>query len=127
MTQWVEDDIPNALLQWAPDTPLRGGELLRIEDPLLAQDTWINQLFIGHSLLSGPWRAVNKLSHVLYDQRMSKVRRQELGLSGTDYFFGVVNKASYRHYTGPFLLEPRWKSEYTKQTRGLFSPGNRSD
>ena len=126
MTQWVEDDIPNALLQWAPDNTLRGGELLRIEDPLLAQDTWINQLFIGHSLRSGPWLAVNKLSHVLYDQRMSKVRRQELGLSGTDYFFGVVNKASYRHFTGPFLLEPRWKSEYTKQTRGLFSPGNRS-
>ena len=75
---------------------------------------------------SGPWLAVNKMSHVLYDQRMSKTRRQELGLSDTDYFFGLVNKVSYRLLTGPFLLEPRWKSEYTKQTRGLFSAGNRS-
>jgi len=126
LTQSVEDDIPNPLLQWAPDNTLRGGELVRIEDPLLGRDTWINQLFVGHSLQTGPWLVVNKVSHVLYNQRMSAERRNELGLSGTDYFFGLVDKVSYRHQLGPFLLEPRWKSEYINQTRGLFSAGNRS-
>ena len=126
MSQWVEDDIPDPLLQWAPDNSLRGGELIRIEDPLLARDTYINQLFVGHSLQTGPWLVVNKVRHVLYDQRMSDERRQKLGLSDKDYFFGLVNKASYRRWVGPFLLEPRWKSEYIRQTRGLFDAGRRS-
>ena len=36
MSKLVEDDIPNPLLQWAPDNTLRGGELTKVEDPLLA-------------------------------------------------------------------------------------------
>ena len=126
MTQWVQDDIPDPLLQWAPDNSLRGGELVLIEDPLLGQDTWINQVFLGHSLESGPWLVVNKVNHLLYDQRMSGERRRELGLAGEDYFFGLIDKVSYRHRIGPFLLEPRWKSEYTRQSRGLFGAGRRS-
>ena len=126
MAQWVEDDIPDPLLQWAPDNSLRGGELIRIEDPLLARDTYINQLFVGYSRQTGPWLVVNKVRHVLYDQRMSDERRQKLGLSNKDYFFGLTNKASYRRWVGPFLLEPRWKSEYIRQTRGLFDAGRRS-
>ena len=126
MSQWVEDDIPDPLLQWAPDNSLRGGELIRIEDPLLARDTYINQLFVGHSLQTGPWLVVNKVRHVLFDQLMSDERRQQLGLADKDYFFGLVNKASYRRWVGPFLLEPRWKSEYIRQTRGLFDAGRRS-
>ena len=126
MTQVVQDDIPDRLLQWAPDNSLRGGELLLIEDPLLARDTWINQVFLGHSLQKGPWLVVNKVNHLLYDQRMSGERRRELGLSREDYFFGLIDKVSYRHQIGPFLLEPRWKSEYTRQSRGLFGAGRRS-
>jgi hypothetical protein len=130
MTQWVEDDIPDPLLQWAPDNSLRLEDLdeplKTIEDPMLARDTWINQLFIGHSINTGPWLVVNKINHVLYDQRMSGERLEELGLSGTDYFFGLVDKVSRRQRVGSFLLEPRWKSEYVKQTRGLFKSGKQS-
>ena len=50
MSKLVQDDIPNPLLQWAPDNTLRGGELTKVEDPLLARDTWVNQLFVGHNL-----------------------------------------------------------------------------
>ena len=126
MGQQVKDDIPDLLLQWAPDNSLRGGELVRLADPLLARDTWISQSFVGHSLQQGPWLVVNKLSHSYYNQRMSGERRDELGLRGIDYFFGVVDKVSYRRQIGRFLFEPRWKSEYTRQTRGLFSAGRQS-
>ena len=50
MSQLVADDIPNPLLQWRPDNTLRGGQLVHLDDPLLARDTWINQLFVGHIL-----------------------------------------------------------------------------
>ena len=121
MSKLVEDDIPNPLLQWAPDNTLRGGELTKVEDPLLARDTWINQLFVGHNLQSASFKVQTKLNYVRFHQLMSEARRQALELDEQDFFFGVINKASYRYTLGRLSLEPRWKSEFRKQSRSLFA------
>ena len=126
MTQLVEDDIPNPLLQWSPDNSLQGGELTKVEDPLLARETWVNQLFVGHSLQSASLHVMNKVNYALFHQLMNKGRRQEHGLSASDYFLGVINKVSYRYDLGRLTLKPRWKSEFTKQTRSLFTLNSRT-
>ncbi len=125
MTQKVEDNIPNPLLQWAPDNTLRGGELVKVEDPLLGQDTWVNQFFGGQTLQTGPWFVMNKVSYIHYRQ-LNRQRREELGLDSSDFFFGLINKASYRWPLGTFTVEPRWKSEFIKQSRGLLLPATSS-
>ena len=121
MTQKVEDNIPNPLLQWAPDNTLRGGEMVRVEDPLLGQDTWVNQFFGGHTMQTGPWFVMSKVSYIHYRQ-LNRQRREQLGLDSSEFFFGVINKASYRWRLGSFTVEPRWKSEFIKQSRGLLKP-----
>ena len=126
MAQLVEDDIANPLLQWAPDNSLQGGELTKIEDPLLARETWVNQAFAGHKYQAGSLLLMTKVNYVLFHQLMKKSRRQAHNLDASDYFFGVINKASYRYELGRLILEPRWKSEFTKQTRSLFSLEDRT-
>ena len=120
MAQWVKDDIPNPLLQWLPDNTIRGGELTVVDDPMLARDTWLNQLFVGHSLEGGRLRVMNKLNWVRFQQLMDASRRRDYGLPAADYFFGMINKASFRYTWGGVALEPRWKSEFRKQSRSLF-------
>ena len=121
MGKRVEDDIPNPLLQWAPDNTLRGGRLTRLEDPLIARDTFVNQSYLGHSLQVGALKIVNKANYVLYRQLMNKQRREGFNLDESDFFFGIINKVSYSHEIGRVRLEPRWKSEFRNQSRDLFT------
>jgi hypothetical protein len=126
MIKKVEDDIPNNLLQWAPDNTLLGGEMTKIDDPLLARDTFVSQSFLGHSYQRGSISLINKVKYVFYNQLMNQAMLDQYALDDVDYFFGVINKASYRQRFGSLTFEPRWKSEYRKQTRGLFSSADES-
>ncbi|NKB69122.1 MAG: hypothetical protein GKR89_18795 [Candidatus Latescibacteria bacterium] len=126
MGKIVEDDIPNPLLQWAPNNTLRGGSLTRLEDPLLARDTFVNQSFIGHSLKTNTWHVTNKVNYVLFRQLMDKGKRRNFNLGENDFFLGIINKASYRYDLGRLWLEPRWKSEYLRQSRDLFTQEGRT-
>ena len=54
-------------------------------------------------------------------QLMSRADRQMHGLDKSDFFFGVINKIGYRRNIGRVVIEPRFKSEFRKQSRGLFS------
>jgi hypothetical protein len=121
MSKLVKDDIPNPLLQWAPDNTLRGGELTKVEDPLLARNTWVNQLFLGHNLQVASFYLMTKVNWLHFNQQMKKAKRQEFGLEPSDFFFGLINKTSYRFRLGAWSLEPRWKSEFRKQSRSLIS------
>ena len=121
MSKLVKDNIPNALLQWAPDNTLRGGELTKVEDPLLARDTWVNQLFVGHNLQVGSLFLMTKMNWLHFNQQMDEARRAEFELDPADFFFGLINKASYRFKLAGWSLEPRWKSEFRKQSRSLIS------
>ena len=126
MSKKVQDDIPNPLLQWSPDNTVLGGVLTRVDDPLLARDTWVNQLFVGHSLQGTALHLMSKLNYVYFRQLMSQEKRRELGLDETDFFLGLINKASYRYQLGQLVLEPRWKSEFRKQSRSLFDAVERT-
>jgi len=121
MSQRVQDDIPDPLLQWQPDNTLRGGELVSLADPLLARDAWVNQLFVGHSLTRDRVQLMSKLNWVLFDQRLDASQRARYNLAPSDYFFGLINKVSYRYGWRGLTVEPRWKSEWLKQSRSLFA------
>ena len=120
MSQLVADDMPDPLLQWRPDNTLRGGQLVHLPDPLLARDTWVNQLFVGHSLTRENLYVMSKLNSVYFRQLMSVQRRQRYGLAPADFFWGLINKASYRCTWRGVTVEPRWKSEWVQQSRSLF-------
>ena len=117
MVKLAKDNIPNDLLQWSPENTTRDGELKKLVDPLLAQDTWINTTWIGHDFNYKMLRLSNYLNWEYFNQR------DEDALRDSDYFFGIVNKASYRQPLGNMWLEPRWKSEFRHQTIGLFTQG----
>ena len=75
----------------------------------------------GHNLQSASYKVQTKLNYVRFRQLMSDARRQALELDEQDFFFGLINKASYRYALGQLSLEPRWKSEFRKQSRSLFA------
>ena len=102
----VADDISNPLLQWRPDNTLRGGQLVQLDDPLLARDTWVNQLFVGHSLTGEKLQVMSKLNWVLFRQLMSAEQRRQHDLAPSDFFFGLINKASYRYSWRGVTVEP---------------------
>ena len=123
----VEDNIPDDLLQWLPGALLRTGEGTLIEDPLIAPDTWINSLWAGHDYQRGGFRSKNFVKYEFFRQRLGKEQRTLLSLRKQDYFFGLINKAGYRFDLGALQIEPRWKSEYRKQTFDLFSREEREE
>ena len=126
MAQLVKDDIPDPLMQWAPDSFLDRGSLVELDDPLLARDTWVNHLFAGHTWRGRALFMMSKVNWIYFRQRLDRDERRELGLSEEDYFFGILNKASYRYTLGPLELEPRWKSEFIDQSRDLFAAQERT-
>ena len=120
MLKSVEDDIADELLQWTPATDLRRGDLTPIVDPLVAGDTWINSFWVGHDHRRGGMRTSNYLKWDYYNQRQSREALVLQGLRSEDYFFGLINKASYRFDVREMWIEPRWKSEYRSQTLDLI-------
>ena len=127
MLQSVQDDISNDLLQWLPNTNIRTGEASEIQDPLIARDTWVNSAWVGHDFNSGKLTTANHVKYDLYHQRLDRAERTPLGLRKRDYFLGVINKANYSFELGPVRLDPRWKSEYRKQTVGLTELRKRTE
>jgi hypothetical protein len=114
-------------LQWQPGTILRTGEGVLIDDPLVAPDTWVNSLGASHDFLKGGLKTKNFFKYDLYRQRLDRDERTLLSLRKQDYFFGLINKASYLFKLGILRIEPRWKSEYRRQTLDLFSREKREE
>ena len=127
MLKSTTDDIPDDLLQWLPNANIRTGEPTKVEDPLIARDAWINSLWIGHDYKLRGLLTANYLKYDLYHQRLSENERALLGLRERDFFFGLINKISYRFDFGHLWLEPRWKSEYRHQSRDLISADERTE
>jgi hypothetical protein len=123
----VKDNIPNDLVQWLPGNALRTGEGTRYQDPLLARDTWSNSFWIAHDYGWAGLSTRNSIKYDLYEQRLGKTERTLYSLRARDYFFGVINKAKYRWDLEVVWIEPRWKSEFRKQTFDLFSTDKRTE
>ena len=127
MIKSVEDDIPDDLLQWLANANIRTGESTKLEDPLIARDTWINSLWIGHDYEVRGLLTTNYIKYDLYHQRLDKNSRALLALRKRDFFFGLINKISYRFDFGQLWIEPRWKSEYRRQSIDLTSTEKRTE
>jgi hypothetical protein len=127
MLKSVQDDIADDLLQWLPNANIRTGEATKVEDPLVARDAWINALWLGHDYRQRGLLATNYLKWDLYHQRLDKDERALLGLRQRDFFFGLVNKLSYRFDLGSLWIEPRWKSEFRRQSIDLLSLRKRTE
>ena len=63
---------------------------------------------------------MSKLNSVYFRQLMGAERRQQYALARSDFFWGLINKASYRYAWRGVIVEPRWKSEWVQQSRSLF-------
>ena len=126
MLQSVRDDIPDDLWQWRIDQSLLLGGLTEVKDPLLARDTWVSQSFAGHHWQRGAFFVQSKLNFIRFSQRLNAQERTEYGVDESDFFFGLINKASYTYRLGPLELVPRWKSEYVDHSRTLFDDGDRT-
>jgi hypothetical protein len=127
MLKSVEDDIADDLQQWLPNANIRTGEATKIEDPLIARDAWINSLWLGHDYKYRGLLSKNFLKYDIYHQRLDRDQRAPLGLRKRDFFFGLINKVSYRFDLGRLWIEPRWKSEYRKQSIDLLSQEKRTE
>ncbi len=124
MVKLARDDIPDDLLQWFPDLTIRDGQQRRVEDPMLAPNTWITSTWLGNDFSRGLFKLSNYVKYEHYHQRDDAATRSAYGLDrANDYFFGLINKASYRHDMGIAWLEPRWKSEFRRQTYGVLAAG----
>ncbi|MCY3789616.1 MAG: hypothetical protein OXH63_12600, partial [Gemmatimonadetes bacterium] len=82
-----------------------------------ARDAWVHQLFVGHSLASDALLVMSKLNGVFFAQRQR---------DASDFFFGLINKASYSRTWRGLTLSPRWKSEWRQQSRSLFDQEERT-
>ena len=127
MLKSTQDDIPDDLLQWLPNANIRTGESTKIDDPLIARDTIINSLWIGHDYSLRGLLTTNYVKWDLYHQRLNANDRALLALRKRDFFFGLINKISYRFDFGRLSLEPRWKSEYRRQSIDLTSTEERTE
>ena len=118
MIKSIEDDIRDDLLWWHDQRQ-------QVEDPLIARDTWVNSLWIGHDYKLHGVLTTNYLKYDFYHQRLGKDvlldRRKRA------FFFGLINKVSYRLDLGRLWVEPRWKSEYHHQNLELTSTEKRTE
>ena len=112
----VRDDIADDLLQWQQRANTRGG-LQLINDPLPAQNTWINSTWVGleQRFLSG-LSLIHKLKWQLYYQLDDRIDLELRDIRERGSFFGLINKAEYRLNLGAWTLAPRWKSEFLRRT-----------
>ena len=78
-------------------------------------------------MVKGGLKTKNFFKYQVLRQRLDKEERTLRSLRKTDYFFGLINKASYRIDVGRVNVEPRWKSEYRRQTLDLLSTDKREE
>lgn len=109
----VKDDIPENLEQWEQQENTTGG-LVPFDDPLAAQDTWINTLYADFTYTALDWvTVINKLKHERYRQLDIDERP---GFRETSDFVGVVNKAYSTFQLAEFTVTPKVKSMYSYKT-----------
>jgi len=112
----VADDIPDDLWLWFQ--PLNSPNRMReVRDPLSFKDTYKSTLYLDWDLRLGPQvRTFHRLKWDRVEQR--ETTTDVIGFDGRDIsgFMGVINKAEWSVPVGLAILEPRWKSEYRRDS-----------
>ena len=112
MLKFVEDDIADNLLQWVQRPGSIGG-LQPFDDPLITQNTIVNQSFVGYKYTRGNLTFVNKFRFDHFKQRDEAATHLR-----DSAFLGVINKADYPFSIGRNVtLIPRWKNMWRKRTQ----------
>ena len=123
----VRDAIPDNLFQWIQPPGTRGTQQ-RIQDPMLAWNTWVNTLFLGFD--HAQTRNLNVASTFkweFYKQRDPAEMLQLRDIGSHERFLGLINKVDYLMRLGPVEIQPKWKSEFRRQTRDLLSDDDRKE
>ncbi|MBI4530195.1 MAG: hypothetical protein HY709_01625, partial [Candidatus Latescibacteria bacterium] len=118
----VKDNIPDDQLLWTHPGGTRGGTRA-FQDPLVAQDAWINTAYMDVAYSGIPGLTVNhKMKYENYLQQgesfagtftagAAKSRLKDA------FFVGVIDKVDYILYLSQdFQLHPKWKSMYRRRT-----------
>ncbi|MFC1525222.1 hypothetical protein ACFL6X_00245 [Candidatus Latescibacterota bacterium] len=99
----VKDRIADDLVQWL-QPPLSAGLLQEFPDPLIAQDTFINTLYLQ----------VNYDEYLPFESKLKLESYHQQGSQADDRrnekFLGLINKAEYAVYVTPDVeIRPQWK------------------
>ena len=110
--KFVEDTISDNLLQWVQRPGSIGG-LQPFDDPMITEDTMVNQSFVGWKYTRGNLTFMNKLRFDHFKQRGAAADRLD-----DSSFIGVINKADYPVEIGRNItLIPRWKNIWRKRNQ----------
>jgi len=110
--KFVEDTISDNLLQWVQRPGSIGG-LQPFDDPLITEDTMVNQSFVGWKYTRGNLTFMNKLRFDHFKQRGAAADRLD-----DSSFIGIINKADYPVEIGRNItLIPRWKNIWRKRNQ----------
>jgi hypothetical protein len=123
----VNDNIPDNLIQWI-QLPASRGQLLQVQDPLTAQNTWVNTTYVGfdYNRISN-LNVINKLKYETYRQRDREETIQARGARAKATFFGMINRADYTLRWSGIRVQPRWKSEFRWETPYLKENAERKE
>ena len=123
----VEDTIVDDLVQWQ-QPPNTRGTLRGLPDQLPARDTWINTTWIGLEQAPLPGLSIaHKLKWQVYRQLDDDLTLELRGQRRTAPFLGLINKADYTLNLGSWVVAPRWKSEWRRESPVSRSLPRRSE
>ncbi len=90
-----------------------GDSQATVDDPLPAQDTWVNTLWLGVDYVGlQPLSLVNKFKYEFFHQRDERAVLDQRGARRNARFVGLVNKAECGFDMGQLHLRPRFKNEF---------------
>jgi len=122
----AEDTIPDdrreltAFVDGPPIQPV-------VADLLPAQDTWVNTAWLGFDYTGTKnLNVVNKFKYEFYAQQADDPRdREGRRLEDRTSFLGLINKVDYLRRFGRVQVQPKFKSEYLRQTPLLVQEDKR--
>jgi len=124
MLKKAEDNIQDDLFQWLQQPGLPGAQQA-IEDPLFAQDAWINTFWLG---LDRQTNLGLDFSHKFkYEIVNQREKGQNLGFKDDTRFLGIINKVDYLYQFNHLTFRPKFKSELLKDNTPYSMGGVRSE
>ena len=111
MVKKAADDIQDDLFQWV-QVPGLPGSHQAIDDPLFAQDTWINTFWLGLDRRTN--LGVNFSNKFKYETVRQREKGNNLGFKDDTRFLGIINKADYLYQYKTLTVRPKIKSEFLK-------------
>jgi len=111
MLKKTKDDIQDDLFQWVQNPGLPGAHQ-QIDDPLFAQDTWINTFWLGLDRRTNA--GVNLSNKFKYETVRQRQEDQSPAYKDDTRFLGIVNKVDYLFRYKQLTFRPKFKSELLK-------------